>query len=150
MGTPQGIYHTGSKDYLGDKATMLSSRWTQKQQNTSSFSNIVRNCEIPTWMSFNWLKLPSMIFQIGNTTWKQVISLPMSLALMSNFGMNIIVSCYNLTWEFKAMIFKLWPLKYLWCHFLALNIFCLLFVSLTVFSLMTSNIATYWAGKCNN
>ena len=37
MGTPQGIYHTGSKDYLGDKATMLSSRWTQKQQNTSSF-----------------------------------------------------------------------------------------------------------------
>ena len=37
MAPPQGIYHTGSKDYLGDKATMLSSRWTQKQQN--SYSN---------------------------------------------------------------------------------------------------------------
>ena len=34
MAPPQGIYHTGSKDYLGDKATMLSSRWTQKQQNS--------------------------------------------------------------------------------------------------------------------
>ena len=35
MAAPQGIYHSGSKDYLGDKATMLSSRWTHKQQNTS-------------------------------------------------------------------------------------------------------------------
>ena len=35
MAAPQGIYHSGSKDYLGDKATMLSSRWTQKQQNRS-------------------------------------------------------------------------------------------------------------------
>ena len=35
MAAPQGIYHTGSKDYLGDKATMLSSRWTQKPKQKS-------------------------------------------------------------------------------------------------------------------
>ena len=32
MAPPQGIYHTGSKDYLGDKATMLSSGWTQNNK----------------------------------------------------------------------------------------------------------------------
>ena len=35
MGAPQGIYHTGSKDYLGDKATMLSSGWTQNNKTQS-------------------------------------------------------------------------------------------------------------------
>ena len=38
MAAPQGIYHTGSKDYLGDKATMLLSRWTQKPKQKSSLS----------------------------------------------------------------------------------------------------------------